>query len=556
MKSKQLNPKSVRPLSTNSTSNSVNKQRARCSLCDSLLKSSTNHRYFLTGKSAHDNLDKDITYGECCKRYLNGVYESDKLQMICLKCCQNLQKINSLYKDAEELKEKIRHTWHKTKRLNRARHSRSTSSRINENESSSPSFPTIATDNNIIISIKKELDVDEVPSEIKVTEEQPSSTISKTVAKSSYDLPNNQSTNKKLNSLSIPHQLSDMNHDRINVPKAKSRIPKQTQPSSKKPTNNSYARKKSHLVTDSPSVLPTQISRSIIPNEQEYYPNYLYSSTNNNPTASTYAQLMIESPSPSSSSSSHQQQPQIEKLRRDSSDSEQQPSSAINYEQSLDGDRSFSPPTNDDEASSTNGSKSTRLSRRQYDFLVKLPDQQSLNAFIETSSAESGSRWTWRRTSANSRGYKVYYVCNFSMRRHYHPCPAAMYALFHPEGSISIYSCGQHQHIPKDRLPVSITDATKDEIFKCLQAGMATTEIREHLTRKQLPFGDTRKLNNFIKYHKELLRFGTVTNVRIGGTAYRQPQCWAIRRQPSAPPSMPAPVTASDNITATTTTTS
>jgi hypothetical protein len=121
------------------------------------------------------------------------------------------------------------------------------------------------------------------------------------------------------------------------------------------------------------------------------------------------------------------------------------------------------------------------------------------------------------------------------MRRHYHPCPAAMYALFHPEGSISIYSCGQHQHIPKDRLPVSITDATKDEIFKCLQAGMATTDIREHLTRLQLPFGDTRKLNNFIKYHKELLRFGTVTNVRIGGTAYRQPQCWAIRRQPGPP---------------------
>jgi hypothetical protein len=203
-----------------------------------------------------------------------------------------------------------------------------------------------------------------------------------------------------------------------------------------------------------------------------------------------------------------------------------------------DEDQSLSPPTNEDDASLINEPKSTRLSRRQYNFLVKLPDQQSLNTFIETSSAESGSRWTWRRTSANSRGYKVYYVCNFSMRRHYHPCPAAMYALFHPEGSISIYSCGQHQHIPKDRLPVSITDATKDEIFKCLQAGMATTEIRERLTLLKLPFGDTRKLNNFIKYHKELLRFGTVTNVRIGGTAYRQPQCWAIRRQPgvSSPP--------------------
>ncbi|CAF4377720.1 unnamed protein product, partial [Adineta steineri] len=28
----------------------------------------------------------------------------------------------------------------------------------------------------------------------------------------------------------------------------------------------------------------------------------------------------------------------------------------------------------------------------------------------------------------------------------------------------------------------------------------------------------------------ELLRFGAVTNVRLNGTAYRQPHCWAIRR--------------------------
>jgi hypothetical protein len=192
-----------------------------------------------------------------------------------------------------------------------------------------------------------------------------------------------------------------------------------------------------------------------------------------------------------------------------------------------DEDRSLSPCTNDDE----NGSKTTRLSRRQYDFLIELPDQQSLNAFIETSASESNSRWTWRRTSANSRGYKIYYVCNFSMRRHYHPCPAAMYALFNPEGSISIYSHGQHQHIPKNHLPSTITDQTKDEVFKCLQSDMSTSDIREHLIRLKLPFGDTKKLNNFIKYHKEILRFGAVTNVRLNGTAYRQPQCWAIRRQ-------------------------
>jgi hypothetical protein len=162
-----------------------------------------------------------------------------------------------------------------------------------------------------------------------------------------------------------------------------------------------------------------------------------------------------------------------------------------------------------------------------------LPDQPSLNTFIEASAAESDSRWTWRRTSANSRGYKIYYVCNYSMRRHYHPCSAAMYALFNPEGTISIYSYGKHEHIPKNRLPLTITDESKDEIFKCLQAEMSTSDIRDHLIQRKLPFGDIKKLNNFIKYHKELLRFGAVTNVRVNGSAYRQPQYWAIRRTSS-----------------------
>jgi hypothetical protein len=120
------------------------------------------------------------------------------------------------------------------------------------------------------------------------------------------------------------------------------------------------------------------------------------------------------------------------------------------------------------------------------------------------------------------------------MRRHYHPCPAAMYALFNPEGTISIFSHGKHEHIPKNRLPLSITDETKDEIFKCLHAGMSTGDIRDHLVQHKLPFGDTKKLNNFIKYHKELLRFGAVTNVRMNGSAYRQPQYWAVRRPPSS----------------------
>ncbi|CAF3215361.1 unnamed protein product [Rotaria sp. Silwood2] len=551
MKYKQLYPKSVRQLSTNKISNYVNKQRVRCSLCDSLLKASTSHRYLLTGKSIHDNLDKNITYNECCERYLNGTYESDKLQMICPKCCHDLQRVYSLHKDAEELTKKIHHTWCKTKRLNRARHSHLTLTSTTENISVSP-LPTTATDDNITITVKEELDIDQVPSEIKTPIEQSPIAVSETVlANTSYDLPNIQRIHNEIHALQLSHQPNHNKQEIINESKSKPRTKKQLQSLSKTENINSYSSRKSHSLKIHPSFSPNQASHSIIPNSHEYYQNVLYNPTINNQTSSPYSQLIIEPSSLSSSPTHHQQESEV---RRRSSSNSEQPPLTINYQPSIDGDQSLSPHTNDDEASSTNGLKGTRLSRRQYGFLIKLPDQQSLNAFIETSSAESGSRWTWRRTSANSRGYKVYYVCNFSMRRHYHPCPAAMYALFHPEGSISIYSCGQHQHIPKDRLPVSITDATKDEIFKCLQSGMATTDIREHLTRLRLPFGDARKLNNFIKYHKELLRFGTVTNVRIGGTAYRQPQCWAIRRQTSSLQS--ASTTDNNNATTTTTTTS
>ncbi|UJR31763.1 hypothetical protein I4U23_019241 [Adineta vaga] len=543
MKSKQLYPKSVRPLSTNSSSsNNVNKPRVRCSLCDALLKASSNHRYLLSGKSAHDNLDKDLTYGQSFQRYLNTSDELDKLHMICLTCCQKLQRIHSIHKDAEQLTQKIRHSWYKTKRLNRTRHSRVTLSRINDSLSSCP-LPTTATDIKMIISVKEELDTEDVPAIMTSSVEHVPITISNSVnANVPYDLSNKQQRiQPPILSLKIPHQTFDNHHAITN---GKSFTQKKTPSVSKKQTSNSHIPKKSQLSHRTSSIVSTQKSGSTLPDGLEYYPTFVHQSISNNRVASPYTQLIIETPSPSSSSSSHQQQ-HIDTGRRNSTDSEQI-RSTTNYEQSLDGDQSLSPPTNDDETSSINESKNTRLSRRQYDFLVKLADQQSLNAFIESSAAESGSRWTWRRTSANSRGYKVYYVCNFSMRRHYHPCPAAMYALFHPEGSISIYSCGEHQHIPKARLPVSITDTTKDEIFKCLQAGMATTDIREHLTRLQLPFGDTRKLNNFIKYHKELLRFGTVTNVRIGGTAYRQPQCWAIRRQPSVIVPSTVPITAND----------
>ncbi|CAF1299143.1 unnamed protein product [Adineta ricciae] len=534
MKSKQLYPKSVRPSSTNSCSSSnATKHRVRCSLCDALLKASSTHRYLLSGKSVHDSLDQGVTYGECCRRYLSESCDLNKLHMICPKCCQNLQRIHLLYKDAEQLKQSIQHTWCKTKRLNRARHSHVNYSRIQDGISSSP-LPTIATDTEMIISVKEEPDAEDLSVIVKSSLEKIPFNVSKNVvANISHDLSNKTQQHTFQNELSmkIPQSV-DRNHNFTN---GKASVQKRTPSSSSKKSRGSNP----YLPLRS-----AQASRLRLSNGLECYSNSSHQLINSNQVSSPYAQLMIETPSPSSSSSSHQQH-HADIARCDSSDSEQLPS-IVKFQQSMDGERSISPATNDDETSSVNGSKATRLSRRQYDFLIKLPDQQSLNAFIESSAADSGSRWTWRRTSANSRGYKVYYVCNFSMRRHYHPCPAAMYALFHPEGSISIYSCGQHQHIPKDRLPVSITDATKDEIFKCLQAGMATTDIREHLTRLQLPFGDTRKLNNFIKYHKELLRFGTVTNVRIGGTAYRQPQCWAIRRQSSCPMPPVVPSTTND----------
>lgn len=67
------------------------------------------------------NNSKTITYAECCKKYLNEIYEPKKLNMICPKCCHNLQHIHSLYLDAEEVTKKMRRTVHKTKRLHRIR---------------------------------------------------------------------------------------------------------------------------------------------------------------------------------------------------------------------------------------------------------------------------------------------------------------------------------------------------------------------------------------------------------------------------------------------------
>ncbi len=173
------------------------------------------------GKSAQENLDENLTYGECCQRYLNESYESDKLQMICPKCCQNLQQVYSLHKNAQELTEKIRHTWSKTKRLNRTRHARWNFSRT----SSSPSLPTIATDENPIITIKEEMQIDQIPSNIKISTEQSSITVSESVlANTPYDLSNNQRIHQNSFLSKIPHQPIDNNHEMTNGMKTKSGV--------------------------------------------------------------------------------------------------------------------------------------------------------------------------------------------------------------------------------------------------------------------------------------------------------------------------------------------
>lgn len=214
-------PKSVRPLSTNNLSNNVNKQRIRCSLCDSLLKSSTSHRYFLLGKSIHENLDQGITYGECCQRYLNENYQVEKFHMICPKCCQNLQEVYSLHKNAEELKEKLRQTLYKTKRLNRTHHSRVNFLRFNDNISSSP-FPTMATDdNNIQITIKEEIDSEQIPIDLKQSTIPVSETV---IANTPCDLSNNQRIHNNSYALKMSHESIDNNHEITNGSKIKTHV--------------------------------------------------------------------------------------------------------------------------------------------------------------------------------------------------------------------------------------------------------------------------------------------------------------------------------------------
>ncbi len=107
-------PKSIR--------SNESKENKRCSLCDSLLKT---QRYLSIGKSIQDSIiinnRKTITYAECCKKYLNDKCITDKLNIICLKCCDNLKHIHSLHLSAQELTKKLRRICYKTKRLNRIR---------------------------------------------------------------------------------------------------------------------------------------------------------------------------------------------------------------------------------------------------------------------------------------------------------------------------------------------------------------------------------------------------------------------------------------------------
>lgn len=129
-----------------------------------------------------------MTYAQCCNRYLNGCYELEKLHMLCPNCCQNLQRVYALHNDAEQLVERIRHTWHKTKRLNRARLTPLSFARAEQSNSSSP-FSTTVTDENVNISIKEELEIDDGATEIRKPAEQPIIAISGTVlANRPYDL--------------------------------------------------------------------------------------------------------------------------------------------------------------------------------------------------------------------------------------------------------------------------------------------------------------------------------------------------------------------------------
>jgi hypothetical protein len=166
------------------------------------------------GKSAQDNLDKDITYGECCQRYLTESCEFDRLQMICPRCCQNLQQVYSLHKNAEELIEKIRHSWTKTKRLNRTRHLRS-----NGNLPTSP-FSTSTSNDTLPVIIKEEIEIEQTP-----PKEQESIPTSDSVLENiPYDLSSNQNKFSTSYTVRVTHQPMENNHEMATGLKPKARV--------------------------------------------------------------------------------------------------------------------------------------------------------------------------------------------------------------------------------------------------------------------------------------------------------------------------------------------
>ena len=199
-----MNPKSVRPSPTTSnlSATNSNKHRVRCSLCDSLLKASTTHRYFLLGKSIHDQLDENLTFGQCCQQYLNSSFSIDKCQMICPKCCQHLHELNLLYKNANDLTNKIRQTWSKTKRLNRTRHLGMNHIHIVDN---SP-VTTTAIDLTIDTTIKEEIYHEVMPINLKTSSEQ---SIDTNTANIPCNLSNNQRIMKPIHEMKFPTQLDD-----------------------------------------------------------------------------------------------------------------------------------------------------------------------------------------------------------------------------------------------------------------------------------------------------------------------------------------------------------
>ena len=176
------------------------------------------------GKSIHDNLDRNITYDECCRRYLNRAYESNKLHMICPKCCQNLQRVYSLYRDAEQLTEELRRTWLKTKRLHRVRHSNSTISIINENTSSSP-LSTAATDDTTFVAAKEELEIDHIPSDVEASRDYSLVPISETVlVDTPFDLSSSRRFRNQVRLSGMLHNLNNNNLETTNESECKLHI--------------------------------------------------------------------------------------------------------------------------------------------------------------------------------------------------------------------------------------------------------------------------------------------------------------------------------------------